>query len=87
MTSTVPSNWRSRVRPETPAYAAWAPSESSSSRAILAELRGQGFVAQIGSRAVPAGNFEVCYLRDQQARVEEIILGLDPEATRLTVGR
>ena len=87
MTSTVPSNWRSRVRPEVPRYAAWAPADATSSPAILAELREHGYIAQIGSRAVPAGNFEVRYLRDEQAEVEEIILGLDPDATRLTVGR
>lgn len=87
MTSTVPTNWRSRERPETPTYAAWAPGDGRSSGPILAALRADGFIAQIGSRPTPAGNFEVCYLVDQQDRVEQIILDIDPTATRLTVGR
>lgn len=87
MTTPNPANWRSHTRAETPTYAAWAPGDGRSNHSILVALRGEGYLAQIGSRVSPAGNFEVRYLGHQEDRVAEIILGFDPGATRLTVGR
>lgn len=87
MTTPNPANWRSHTRDETPMYAAWAPGEGRPNRSILVALRDEGYLAQIGSRGAPVGNFEVRYLGHQEDRVAEIILGLDPSATRLTVGR
>lgn len=63
MTSPNPISWYSHTRAEKPAYAAWAPSEGRSCRSILAALRSDGFIAQIGSRPEPANNFEVSYVR------------------------
>lgn len=87
MTSPNPTGWYSHTRPENPTYAAWAPGEGGSCGTILGALRNEGFVAQIGSRPKPAGNFEVRYLGDQADQVEQIILGVDSGATRLSVGR
>lgn len=87
MTSPNPTSWYSHTRPETPTYAAWATGEQGRCGAILAALRDAGFIAQIGSRPAPAGNFEVRYLRAQEAQVERIIKALDSGATRLSVGR
>ena len=86
MTSPNPTSWYSHTRAEKPAYAAWAPGEGRSCRSILIALRSEGFMAQIGSRTEPAHNFEVSYPGDQADRVEQIILGVDSAATRLTVG-
>lgn len=77
----------SHDRPEKPRFGAWAPSDGKTSAPILAALRAEGFVAQIGSRKVPVGNFEVQYLHSDADRVREIILGVDPGAIALTVGR
>ncbi|MGH3359244.1 MAG: hypothetical protein ACRDO7_10610 [Nocardioidaceae bacterium] len=87
MTSPNPTSWYSHTRPETPTYAAWAPGEGRSCGVILSALRNEGFIAQIGSRPRPAGNFEVRYVSNQADRVEQIILGVDSGATRLNVGR
>lgn len=87
MTTPRPTNRRPQPRAEKPTYAAWAPGEGRPSRSILVALRAEGYLAQIGSRGTPAGNFEVRYLDHQEDHVVEIILGLDPNATRLTVGR
>lgn len=77
----------SHDRPEKPRYGAWAPSEGKPSMPILAALRAEGFGAQVGARRTPAGNFEVQYLAADADRVRDIILGIDPGATSLSVGR
>lgn len=72
---------------EKPRYAAWAPGAGKQSRPILVALRSAGFLAQIGSRSTPVGNFEVRFLGHQEETVHEIIHGVDPAARLLTVGR
>lgn len=65
----------------------WGPSAGVRSAPIIAALRAAGFEAMIGSRPLPAQNFEVTCLPGQMDEVAEIILGIDPGATRLNVGR
>lgn len=72
---------------ERPRYESWAPSNGKPSAPILGALRAAGFLAQIGCRRVPAGNFEVRFLGDEEERVRGIIFGVDPGARVLTVGR
>jgi hypothetical protein len=68
-------------------YYAWAPGAGQSSRPILVALREAGFLAQIGSRRAPAGNFEVrCFAAERQTTVD-IITAVDPAARPLSVGR
>ena len=72
---------------EKPRFASWAPGEGNRCAPILAALRADGFLAQIGSRSQPPQNFEVRYLHEEAERATEIILDVDPAARRLTVGR
>lgn len=74
-------------RTETPHFASWAPGDGNFSAPILAALRAAGFSAQIGSRRVPAQNFEVQFCTHDADRVRDIIVGTDPLAIPLSVGR
>lgn len=75
------------VRPERPRIVAWEPGPGRTSAAILTALRAAGIEGRIGARAEPAGNFDAVYMADDEQRVREIILAVDPEAKPLTVGR
>lgn len=70
-----------------PRIIAWAPTEGVSAGPIIAALRTEGFIARIGSRREPAGNFEVEFKAEDVDLVRDVILGIDPGAAPLTVGR
>ncbi|EFQ82955.1 hypothetical protein HMPREF0063_12164 [Aeromicrobium marinum DSM 15272] len=82
------SRWgMSHERPEKPRVIAWRPGDDRPNAPIIAALRAAGFDVWIGSRREPIGNFEVSCMDADSERARDIILGIDPAAEQLTVGR